>query len=54
MIPPKGIIGYNILELQHPSDALMKLYMLLKNLYGINDAGSTWFDSLKYGLIDRG
>ena len=54
MIPPKGTIWYNILELQHPSDAFMKLYMLLKNLYGINDAGSTWFDSLKYGLIDRG
>jgi hypothetical protein len=27
---------------------------LLKNLYGLKDAGLTWFEHLKYGLAARG
>ena len=52
MRPPKIPKLFNILDMQHPSDAFMKLY-LFKNLYSLKYYGCTSFDFLKDGLIDR-
>ena len=45
---------FNIPRLQHPSDVFTNVYMLFKKIYGIKDYGSTWFDLIKEGLINRG
>ena len=54
MSTPKVPKVFNISYLQHPSDAFTKLYMFLKNLYGLKYTVSTLFEFLKYGLVDRG
>ena len=41
MRPPKVPKGFKIPDLKHPTDAFTKIYMLLKKLYVIKDAGST-------------
>jgi hypothetical protein len=30
------------------------VYKLLQNLYGLKDAGTTWYDHLRKGLLERG
>lgn len=32
----------------------MKVYQLIKNLYGLKDAGRTWYEYLRKGLLKRG
>ena len=43
--------GFEIEGLAHSEAYFFKL---LTNWYGLKDAGLTWFDYLKTGLIDRG
>jgi hypothetical protein len=54
MQPPKVPPGFAIPDLPSLSDRFTKVYQLLKNLYGLKDAGRTWSDHLKKGLIERG
>ncbi|CAJ1960803.1 unnamed protein product [Cylindrotheca closterium] len=54
MKPPKVPTGFAILDLPRPSDCITKCYKLIKNLYGLKDAGKTWFDFLSKGLEERG
>ena len=46
--------GFTISDLPAPSDHFTKVYKLLQNLYGLKDAGRTWYLHLKEGLIWRG
>ena len=48
------ILKDTIPDLTAFSDRFLKVYKLLKNLYGLKDADKTWFDFLKKGLISRG
>ena len=48
MSPPKVPKVFKIPYLKHPS------FVFTKNLYGLKDTGSTWFDFFKYVLINRG
>jgi hypothetical protein len=52
--PPKVPKGFPIPDLPHFTDPFLKVYKLLRNLYGLKDAGKTWFDFLKKGLLERG
>ena len=54
MRPPKVPSGFSIPNLPTFSDRFLNVYKLLKNLYGLKDAGKTWFDFLKKGLPERG
>ena len=45
---------FTIPDLPSPSDRLFKCYKLLKNLYGLKDAGRTWNHHLRSGLLQRG
>ena len=54
MNPPKVPANFAIPDLPEPSDRFTKLYKLLKNLYGLKDAGRTWFAFLADGLQKRG
>ena len=54
MNPPKVPPNFKIPDLPRPSDRITKCYKLIKNLYGLKDAGITWFDFLSKGLIERG
>ena len=54
MRPPKVPPGFNISDLPNPSDCFTKVYKLLQNLYGLKDAGRTWYLHLKEGLVKRG
>ena len=54
MRPPKVPNNFDIPDLPKPSDRLTKCYQLIKNLYGLKDAGKTWFDFLSKGLQNRG
>ena len=54
MRPPKVPPGFAISDLPNPSDCFTKVYKLLQNLYGLKDAGRTWYLHLKEGLIKRG
>ena len=54
MKPPKVPSDFSIPDLPAFSDRFLKVYKLLKNLYGLKDAGKTWFDFLKKGLLSRG
>ena len=54
MRPPKVPSGFSIPDLPMFSDCFLNVYKLLKNLYGLKDAGKTWFDFLKKGLLEQG
>jgi hypothetical protein len=54
MNPPKVPRGFDIPDLPTFADRFLNVYKLLRNLYGLKDAGKTWFDYLKKGLIARG
>ena len=54
MRPPKVPSGFSIPDLPTFSDRFLNVYKLLKNLYGLKDAGKTWFDFLNKGLLERG
>ena len=44
MRPPKVLSGFSIPDLPTFSDRFLNVYKLLKNPYGLKDAGKTWFD----------
>ena len=54
MRPPKVPSGFSIPDLPALSDLFLSVYKLLMNLYGLKDAGKTWFNFLKKGLLERG
>ena len=54
MRPPKVQSGFFIPDLPAFSDLFLSVYKLLMNLYGLKDAGKTWFDFLKKGLLEQG
>ena len=54
MSPPRVPNDFKIPDLPNPADRSTKVYKLLKNLYGLKDAGKTWFEYIKKGLISRG
>ena len=54
MWPPKVPPSFTISDLPAPSDHFTKVYKLLQNLYGLKDAGRTWYLHLKEGLVRRG
>jgi hypothetical protein len=54
MTPPRVPPNFIIPDLPSFSDRLTKVYKLIKNLYGLKDAGKTWADYLKKGLLERG
>jgi len=53
MKPPKVPSGFRIPDLPTVSDPFNKVYKLLRNLYGLKDAGRTWHQYLKTGLLKR-
>ena len=54
MRPPKVPSGFSIPDLPTFYDHFLNVYNLLKNLYSLKDAGKTWFDFLKKGLLKQG
>ena len=54
MKSPPVPYDFTIPDLPSPSDRLFKCYKLLKNLYGLKDAGRTWNHHLRSGLLQRG
>jgi hypothetical protein len=52
--PPKVPAGFCVPDLPSITDRFTKVYKLLKNLYGLKDAGKTWADHLRKGLLSRG
>ena len=54
MSPPKVPSDFVIPDLPKFTDRFTKVYKLLKNLYGLKDAGRTWNEHLKDGLLERG
>lgn len=54
MRPPRVPPDFSIPDLPSFTDRFTKVYKLLKNLYGLKDAGRTWNDHLKQGLLKRG
>jgi hypothetical protein len=54
MNPPRVPNGFDIPDLPTLSDKLSKIYKLLRNLYGLKDAGNTWVEFLQKGLLKRG
>jgi hypothetical protein len=54
MRPPKVPFGFVIPDLPSFEDRFHNVYKLLRNLYGLKDAGRTWFNFLKKGLLQRG
>ena len=54
MFPPKVPKDFTIPDLPGPMDRYTKVYKLLRNLYGLKDAGRTWYEYLDKGLKERG
>ena len=54
MQPPKVPPNFIIPDLPKPSDRYFNVYKLIRNLYGLKDAGRTWNHHLRDGLIKRG
>ena len=52
--PPRVPSNFTIPDLPLPNDRFSKVYKLLKNLYGLKDAGRTWNHHLRSGLLKRG
>ena len=52
--PLRVPFDFPIPDLPNPLDHLTKVYKLIKNLYGLKDAGNTWFQHLESGLVKRG
>jgi hypothetical protein len=53
MRPPRMPQNFVIPYLPPFADRFTNVYKLLRNLYGLKDAGKTWFDFLKKGLVER-
>ena len=53
MKPLKVPSGFSIPYLPAFYDQFLKVYNLLINLYGLKDAGKTWFEFLKEVLLER-
>jgi hypothetical protein len=54
MSPPRVPQNFAMPDLSTFTDRFTNVYKLLRNLYGLKDAGKTWFDFLKKGLVERG
>ena len=54
MQPPRVPHDFKIPDLPSFTDRFTHAYKLLKNLYGLKDAGRTWNHHLKHGLLKRG
>ena len=54
MKPPTVPHDFKIPDLPLFSDRFTKAYKLIKNLYGLKDAGRTWNLYIKAGLLTRG
>ena len=54
MKPQKFPLDFVIPDLPRPADRFGKVYKLLKNLYGLKDAGITWNHHLRDCLTKRG
>jgi hypothetical protein len=54
MKPPRVPRHFLIPDLPALADRFTKVYKLIKNLYGLKDAGKTWFNFLRKGLTKRG
>jgi hypothetical protein len=54
MTPPKVPPDFVIPDLPTKQLRLGKVYKLLQNLYGLKDAGRTWYNHLRKGLLERG
>ena len=54
MQPPKVLFNFKIPDLPQLSDRFNNAYKLIKNLYGLKDAGRTWNHNLRAGLLKRG
>ncbi|MEM7283838.1 MAG: reverse transcriptase domain-containing protein, partial [Pseudomonadota bacterium] len=54
MKPPKVPTDFTIPDMPSFTDRFNKVYKLIKNLYGLKDAGRTWFQFLRKGLLERG
>jgi len=54
MKPPKVPRDFVIPDLPNFTDRFQNVYQLIKNLYGLKDAGRTWYQYLRKGLLKRG
>jgi Reverse transcriptase (RNA-dependent DNA polymerase) len=54
MFPPKVPPSFVIPDLPTAADRANNVYKLIQNLYGLKDAGKTWYDHLRKGLLSRG
>jgi Reverse transcriptase (RNA-dependent DNA polymerase) len=54
MKPPTVPPGFIIPDLPTYEKRTTNVYKLLRNLYGLKDAGKTWYDHLDQGLLKRG
>lgn len=54
MQPPKVLPDVSIPDLLSYCDCFNHVYKLIKNLYGLKDAGKTWFEFLCNNIPERG
>ena len=53
MQPPSVLSGFVIPNLPKFDDCFTHIYKMLKKLYSLKDAGKTWHEFLRAGLLDR-